>query len=247
MHSRALASLYLSIQRVIRGLTGIKHTYIRPDPLFPAYAYRHPFSIGLSLKKKKKTRKSGLTQKTNERKRWWRGGEREKKKTNTSKRILCLFLPSLYALSLLLLCSARGAASPRRSIWSLPFSGRFCLAGVSLRHPQLRSLPEPYDREVFLPRFYQSSTLRDQGRRRAAGWRETYIYICMYVRIVYTRFVCSSFALPFFFLSGRCVTLRLECCWSTMNTEEIVLFFSLWIFFIRGGVTLLLLFLLFFV
>lgn len=78
MHSRALASLYLSIQRVIRGLTGIKHTYIRPDPLFPAYAYRHPFSIGLSLKKKKKNSEEWSD--PEEKEVMERRGEREKKK-----------------------------------------------------------------------------------------------------------------------------------------------------------------------
>lgn len=88
MHSRALASLYLSIQRVIRGLTGIKHTYIRPDPLFPAYAYRHPFSIGLSLKKKKKNSEEWSD--PEEKEVMERRGERKKKNKYLEKNSLSL-------------------------------------------------------------------------------------------------------------------------------------------------------------
>lgn len=91
MHSRALASLYLSIQRVIRGLTGIKHTYIRPDPLFPAYAYRHPFSIGLSLKKKKKNSEEWSDpEDEREKEVMERRGERKKKNKYLEKNSLSL-------------------------------------------------------------------------------------------------------------------------------------------------------------
>lgn len=185
MHSRALASLYLSIQRVIRGLTGIKHThtYIRPDPLFPAYAYRHPFSIGLSLKKKKK--KLGRVV-------WPRreGGDgeegREKKKKQIPRKefFVSSSPPSVYALSVLLLCSARGAVRPLPDVLSDLFLSQDVFASPEFPSATLsyaRS-PSPMIEKFFCRVFISLQPCETKGEEeRLGGGKRIYIYVCMYV------------------------------------------------------------------
>lgn len=105
----------------------------------------------------------------------------------------------------------------------------FASATVPSTLSPVRILPsQPYDREVFLPGFYQSSTLLSEGKEdeeEAAGWRETYIR----TGAVYTWFVCSSF-----FLFGRlsCYVVAGMLLKSDEHRMETVeLSFSLFFFF----------------
>lgn len=180
MHSRALASLYLSIQRVIRGLTGIKHTYIRPDPLFPAYAYRHPFSIGLSLKKKKKNSEEWSD--PEEKEVMERRGEREKKKQIPRKEFFVSSSPP-YTLFPSFFFAAR-AALPLPDVLSDLFLSQDVFASPEFPSATLsyaRS-PSPMIEKFFCRVFISLQPCETKGEEeRLGGGKRIYIYVCMYV------------------------------------------------------------------
>lgn len=154
---------------------------IQPDSLVQPSASNICISSPFpSVRRYKKKLGRSLTQKNE--------AENERKKTNSSEIILCLFLLS----SIGTVCSLflpRGFLDVISDLFfsqavfaSTTFPSTLSPVGIPL---------QPYDREVFLLSFYQSSTLRSKGEEERLGsGKRTYMYTN-----AYTWFVCSSFFL----------------------------------------------------